>query len=92
MADRQYRGVECGGGLGICLGIAAASDQIGPQGPLLSVAERTEVALDLRESSGAARQRRPIIFFCQMACIPMKLWKSLKPSFWALPANTLCEG
>lgn len=49
MADRQYRGVECGGGLGVCLGVAAASDHLGPEGPRLSVAERTEVALDLRK-------------------------------------------
>lgn len=48
MADRQYRGIECGGGLGVCLGVAAATDLLGPEGSRLAVAERTEVALDLR--------------------------------------------
>lgn len=47
--DRQYRGQECGAGLGICLGVAAAGESLGPEGARLSAAERTEVALDLRE-------------------------------------------
>ena len=50
IADRQYRGVECGSGLGVCLGVAAATDLLGPEGPRLAVAERTEVALDLRKT------------------------------------------
>lgn len=45
--DRQYRGQECGAGLGICLGVAAAGEALGPEGARLSAAERTEVALDL---------------------------------------------
>lgn len=49
MADRQYRGKDCGAGLGICLGVAAAGEILGPEGSRLSASERTEAALDLRE-------------------------------------------
>lgn len=49
--DRAYRGKECAGGLGICLGVAAVGDALGPEGSRLSASERTEVALDLRKSS-----------------------------------------
>jgi hypothetical protein len=49
-ADRQYIGQECGSGLGVCLGVAAAGEALGPEGIRLSATERTEVALDLRES------------------------------------------
>lgn len=48
-SDRQYRGQECGSGLGVCLGVAAAGESLGPEGARLSAAERTEVALDLRK-------------------------------------------
>lgn len=48
-ADRLYRGKDCGAGLGICLGVAAAGEALGPEGPRLSASERTEAALDLRE-------------------------------------------
>ena len=54
-SDRQYRGQLAGAGLGVCLGVAAAGEILGPEGFRLSVAERTECALDLRESACHAR-------------------------------------
>ena len=47
--DRQYRGKDCGAGLGLCLGVAANGPAFGPEGARLSASERTEAALDLRE-------------------------------------------
>lgn len=54
VSDRQYRGKECGNGLGICLGVAAAGEALGPEGARLAAAERTEAAIDLRESRDPA--------------------------------------
>lgn len=59
--DRQYRGQECGADLGICLGVAAAGEGLGPEGARLSAAERTEVALDLRKL-----RNDPSGVFCDM--------------------------
>lgn len=93
-ADRQYRGQECGNGLGICLGVAAAGEALGPEGSRLSAAERTEVALDLRKlvslSLSLVLENRSLTAFLngafrrvQMDCIHLRVLTYSKDSCWA---------
>lgn len=49
--DRAERGKECGGGLGVILGVAGASSV--PDGSKLSAEERTEALLDLHTLHGS---------------------------------------
>lgn len=49
-SDRSQRGKDCGGGLGVVMGVASSRSV--PGGDILSVEERTEVLLDLHTLHG----------------------------------------